>query len=58
MNTHKKRWWHLFKKYSTPHRSPEMGGGLVQISHKISSTSSKPQIIKIGDKYFRVKELG
>lgn len=31
---------------------------LVRISHKISSTTSEPQLIKIGDKYYRVKELG
>lgn len=40
------------------YRSPEIGSGLVRISHKISSVSSKTQLVKIGEKYFRVKELG
>lgn len=31
---------------------------LVQLSSKISSTISKPQLIKIGDKYYRIRELG
>lgn len=43
---------------SKTYRSPEMSSELVRISHKISSTTSKPQLIKIGDKYFRVRELG
>lgn len=41
-----------------PHRTPEIGSGLVRIAHKISSVSSEPQVIKIGEKYFRVRELG
>lgn len=40
------------------YRSTEIGSELVRISHKITSTSSKPQLIKIGDKYFNVRELG
>ncbi|OXE99831.1 hypothetical protein B0A63_11050 [Flavobacterium johnsoniae UW101] len=40
------------------HRTPEIGSGLVRIAHKISSVSSEPQVIKIGEKYFRVRELG
>ncbi len=39
-------------------RSPEVGSGLVRIAHKISSTSGQTQLIKIGEKYFRVRELG
>ena len=39
-------------------RTQEFSAELVKISHKISSTTSKPQLIKIGEKYFRVKELG
>lgn len=31
---------------------------LVQLSSKISSTTSKPQLIKIGEKYYRIRELG
>ncbi|PWK01303.1 hypothetical protein BC749_102879 [Flavobacterium araucananum] len=40
------------------HRTPEIGSGLVRIAHKISSVSSQPQVVKIGEKYFRVRELG
>jgi hypothetical protein len=38
--------------------NPEIGGKLVRLSHKLNSSSSKSQVIKVGDKYFRVKELG
>ena len=40
------------------HRTPEIGSGLVRIAHKISSVSSQTQLVKIGEKYFRVRELG
>lgn len=40
------------------YRNPEVGSGLVRIAHKISSVTSKPQLVKIGDKYYRVRELG
>jgi hypothetical protein len=40
------------------HRSAEISSGLVRIAHKISSTSGQAQMIKIGEKYFRVRELG
>lgn len=40
------------------YRNPEIGSGLVRIAHKISSVSSQTQVVKIGDKYFRVRELG
>lgn len=36
--------------------SPKDRSDFVKISHKISPV--KEQIIKIGDKYFKVKELG
>lgn len=39
-------------------RAPEFSIELVIISNKISSTTSNPQMIKIGDKYYRVRELG
>lgn len=39
-------------------RTPEFSREFVILSHKISSTTSKPQLIKVGEKYFRVKELG
>ena len=38
--------------------TPEFKSWLVRISHKIKSNTSKPQILKFGDKYFRIKELG
>lgn len=40
------------------YRSAEISSGLVRIAHKISSTSGQTQMIKIGEKYFRVRELG
>jgi hypothetical protein len=40
------------------YRKPEIGSGLVRIAHKISSVSSQSQLVKIGEKYFRVRELG
>lgn len=40
------------------YRNPEIGSGLVRIAHKISSVSSHIQLVKIGEKYFRVRELG
>ncbi|MFN8437412.1 MAG: hypothetical protein U0V72_07175 [Cytophagales bacterium] len=40
------------------YRNPEIGSGLVRIAHKISSVSSHAQVVKIGEKYFRVRELG
>ena len=40
------------------YRNPEIGSGLVRIAHKISSVSSQAQLVKIGDKYFKVRELG
>lgn len=40
------------------HRTPEFSSELIKLSHKINSTTSKPQLIKIGEKYFRVRELG
>jgi hypothetical protein len=40
------------------HRSAEISSGLVRIAHKISSTSGESQLIKIGERYFRVRELG
>lgn len=40
------------------YRDPEIGSGLVRIAHKIVSTSSQTQLVKIGERYFRVRELG
>lgn len=42
----------------TSNMDPEFGVELVVLSHKIKSTTSKPQLIKIKDKYYRVRELG
>jgi len=38
--------------------TPEFKSWLVRIAHKIKSNTSNPQIIKFGDKYFKIKELG
>ncbi|WGH74440.1 hypothetical protein P8625_10010 [Tenacibaculum tangerinum] len=38
--------------------SPEVGSAIVRIAHKLSASNSKGQVVKIGDKYFRMKELG
>lgn len=40
------------------YRNPEIGSGLVRIAHKISSVSSQTQLVKIGERYFKVRELG
>ena len=40
------------------YRNPEIGSGLVRIAHKIVSTSSQTQLVKIGERYFKVRELG
>lgn len=39
-------------------RESKFSSDLVKISHKIDSTTSKPQIVKIGEKYYRIRELG
>jgi len=39
-------------------KTPEVGSAVVRISHKLTSRSSVGQVVKIGDKYFRMKELG
>lgn len=38
--------------------SAELGSALVRISHKINSRTSKGQLVKVGDKYYRIRELG
>ena len=38
--------------------SPEFKSGFVALSHKIKSNTNEYQIIKIKDRYFRVRELG
>lgn len=37
---------------------PEAGSAFVRVAHKISSSITKSQVIKINGKFFRVKELG
>ncbi len=39
-------------------KSPELRSALVRVAHKLSSNNSNTQVVKIGDKYFRIKELG
>lgn len=53
--------WNFKKKEIktiSKHRSSEISSGLVKVSHLIKSNSSKRQVVKIGDKYFKVRELG
>ncbi len=50
--------WIISKLAKPKFRSPEFGSELVRLSCKISSVTSKTQIIKIANKYFKVKELG
>lgn len=38
--------------------TPEQSSVLIRLAHKIDAFSSKSQVLKIGEKYFRVKELG
>ena len=46
------------KKKNLKHRSSEISSGLVRISHLIKSNTDETQIVKIGNKYFKVRELG
>ncbi len=46
------------KKSHTKTSSPEVSSALVRIAHKISSNTSQAQLVKIGEKYYRIKELG
>ena len=62
-DTIKKFVMNIFRKLTTKskktvYRNPEIGSSIVRIAHKISSTSSETQLVKIGDKYYRVRELG
>lgn len=38
--------------------TPEVRSAIVRIAHKLSANNSKGQVVKIGDKYYRIKELG
>lgn len=40
------------------YRSADVSSGLVRVSHLIKSNTTKNQVVKIGDKYFKVRELG
>jgi hypothetical protein len=48
----------FLKKTTVSVYTPERGITLVKISHKIKTLGGKKQVVKIGEKYFRVKELG
>ena len=39
-------------------KSPELRSALVRVAHKLSSNNSSSQVVKIGEKYYRIKELG
>ncbi|MBI6118367.1 hypothetical protein [Salegentibacter maritimus] len=43
---------------SAKYRSSEISSGLVRVSHLIKSNTNETQVVKIGDKYFKVRELG
>ena len=47
----------LSGKKQTSQRA-ELGSAFVRIAHKIRSSESQGQLIKIDGKYYRVKELG
>ena len=50
---------YIFKKKNIKNnRNNEFRSELVRLSHKVKSTTSKAQIIKICNKYFKIKELG
>lgn len=38
--------------------SPEVSSAVVRLAHRIHSNTSKLQYVKIGDNFYRVKELG
>jgi hypothetical protein len=50
--------WLLNKLPKNKFRTPEFSSELVRLSDKVSSITSKTQIVKICGKYFKVKELG
>lgn len=45
-------------KQSFKTNTPEIGSALVRVAHKLSSNSSQGQVVKLGEKYYRIKELG
>jgi len=38
--------------------APEIRRAIVRIAHKIKSSKSQGQLVKINDHFFRIKELG
>lgn len=45
-------------KESKKYKSASTSSEFVRISHKLSSTTNETQLIKIGKKYYKVRELG
>lgn len=43
-------------KHSSKTNTPEIGSALVRIAHKLSSSNSEGQVVKLGDKYYRIIE--
>ncbi|MBD8084090.1 hypothetical protein [Chryseobacterium caseinilyticum] len=48
----------FFRNLKSIPLTPETESAFVRVAHKISSSNSKSQVVKIGNKFFRVKELG
>jgi hypothetical protein len=51
----------IFKKYkksTSTVKNTEVRSALVRIVNRIDTTNGKSIVVKIGDKYFRVRELG
>jgi hypothetical protein len=47
------------KKDTTSHvKTTEVRSALVRIVNRIDTTDGKSKVVKIGEKYFRVRELG
>lgn len=51
----------IFKKSdkeTTTVKSAEVRSALVRVVNRIDTTDGKSKVVKIGEKYFRVRELG
>jgi hypothetical protein len=46
------------KKATSTVKTSEVRSALVRLVNRIDTTDGKSKVVKIGDKYFRVRELG
>ena len=46
------------KKATSTVKTTEVRSALVRLVNRIDTTDGKSKVVKIGDKYFRVRELG